>query len=187
MAMQDDVITDFKANVEKALASLKNELSKVRTGRANLAILDGIRVEYYGTPTPLNQVASMAVADPRLITIKPWEKSLCSEIEKSIKKSDLGLNPVSDGEMVRVPIPSLTEERRRDLTKVIKRYGEEAKVAVRNSRRDAKEMLESLAKDGDISEDDRDRSLKELQTQTDAGVAKVDEIIGKKEKELMEV
>jgi len=185
--MQQDVINEFKGNVEKALAALKNDFSKVRTGRANLAILDGIRVEYYGTPTPLSQVASMAVADPRLITIKPWEKSLCTEIEKSIKKSDLGLNPVSDGELVRVPIPSLTEERRKDLTKVIKRYGEEAKVAIRNSRRDAKEMLETMAKDGEISEDDRDRALKDLQAHTDGGVAKVDEIFGKKEKELMEV
>src|SRR5438552_10892728 len=121
---QQDVINEFKANVEKALAALKNDFSKVRTGRANLAILDGIRVEYYGTPTPLNQVASLAVADPRLITIKPWEKSLCADIEKAIKKSDLGLNPQSDGELVRVPIPPLTEERRRDLTKIIKRYGE---------------------------------------------------------------
>ena len=185
--MHQDVINEFKGNIEKAHAALKQELSKVRTGRANLAILDGIRVEYYGTPTPLSQVASLAVADPRLITIKPWEKSLCSEIEKSIKKSDLGLNPVSDGELVRVPIPSLTEERRRDLTKVIKRYGEEGKVAIRNSRRDAKELIETLQKDGDISEDVRDRALKDLQGHTDTGVAKVDEIISKKEKELMEV
>jgi ribosome recycling factor len=185
--MEQEVLQEFKGNVEKALASLKSELSKVRTGRANLAILDGIRVEYYGTPTPLNQVASLAVADPRLITIKPWEKSLCAEIEKSIKKSDLGLNPASDGELVRVPIPALTEERRRDLTKVIKRYGEDAKVAIRNHRRDSKELLEGLQKDGDISEDVRDRALKDLQTHTDAGVAKVDDLITKKEKELMEV
>ena len=185
--MEQDILNDFKANVEKVLASLKNELVKVRTGRASLTILDGIRVEYYGTPTPLNQVAAMAVVDPRLITIKPWEKSLCADIEKAIKKSDLGLNPVSDGELVRVPIPSLTEERRRDLTKVTKRYGEDAKVGVRNHRRESKELLESMSKDGDISEDTRDRALKDLQTATDAGVAKVDELISKKEKELMEV
>src|SRR5262245_689760 len=166
--MQEEVISEFKSNVDKALGALRNELGKVRTGRANVAILDGIRVDYYGTPTPLIQVASLSVADPRLITIKPWEKSMCAEIEKSIKKSDLGLNPNSDGEIVRVPIPPLTEERRRDLTKVIKRYGEEAKVAIRNARRDSKEMLEGLAHDGDISEDERDRALKELQVQTDA-------------------
>jgi len=180
--MQDEVLEEFKSKVEKSLAALKGELAKVRTGRANLAILDGIRVEYYGTPTPLNQVA-----DARLITIKPWEKTMCAEIEKSIRKSDLGLNPASDGEIVRVPIPPLTEERRKELTKVIKRYGEETKVAIRNARRDSKEMLEELCKDGEISEDARDRALKELQTQTDSGVGKVDEIVAKKEKELMEV
>jgi ribosome recycling factor len=185
--MQAEVMAEFKASVDKALAALKNELGKVRTGRANVAILDGIRVDYYGTPTPLNQVASLSVADPRLITIKPWEKSMCAEIEKAIKKSDLGLNPNSDGEIVRVPIPPLTEERRKELTKVIKRYGEEAKVGIRSSRRDAKEMLESLARDGDLSEDERDRALKDLQAQTDGAVAKVDEVIAKKEKDLMEV
>lgn len=185
--MEQDILNDFKANVEKVLGALKNDLAKVRTGRASLTMLDGIRVEYYGTPTPLNQVAAMAVADPRLITIKPWEKALCADIEKAIKKSDLGLNPVSDGELVRVPIPSLTEERRRDLAKGIKRQGEDAKVGVRNHRRESKELLESAAKDGDISEDVRDRALKDLQNATDAGVAKVDELISKKEKELMEV
>jgi ribosome recycling factor len=185
--MQDEVLEEFKSKVEKSLASLKGELGKVRTGRANLAILDGIRVEYYGTPSPLNQVATLSVVDPRLITIKPWEKTMCAEIEKSIRKSDLGLNPASDGEIVRVPIPPLTEERRKELTKVIKRYGEETKVAIRNARRESKEMLEELCKDGEISEDARDRALKELQTQTDGGVGKVDEIVAKKEKELMEV
>ena len=185
--MQDEVIAEFKQNVEKALGVLRAELGKVRTGRANLAILDGVRVEYYGTPTPLHQVATLAVADARLITIKPWEKSMVAEIEKAIKKSQLGLNPNSDGEILRVPIPLLTEERRKELTKIIKRHGEETKVAIRSARRDAKEMIEELCQDGDISEDTRDRALKDLQTQTDAGVARVDEVLAKKEKELMEV
>jgi ribosome recycling factor len=185
--MQDEVISEFKQNVEKALGVLRAELGKVRTGRANLAILDGVRVEYYGTPTPLHQVATLAVADARLITIKPWEKSMVAEIEKAIKKSQLGLNPNSDGEILRVPIPLLTEERRKELTKIIKRHGEETKVAIRSARRDAKEMIEELCQDGDISEDTRDRALKDLQTQTDAGVARVDEVLAKKEKELMEV
>jgi ribosome recycling factor len=162
-------------------------LAKVRTGRANLAILDGVRVDYYGTPTPLNQVASCNVADARLITIKPWEKKLCVEIERSIREANLGLNPSSDGELVRLPIPPLTQERRKELTKVVKRMGEDAKVAMRNSRRDTKEMLEQLAKDGEISDDDSAVGLKKMQTKVDEGVAKVDEIVGKKEAEILEV
>ncbi len=187
MSMVDDVLKDLDGGIAKAHDSLKRELAKVRTGRANLALLDGIKVEYYGTMTPLNQVASLAVADPRLITIKPWEKKLCSEIESAVRAADLGLNPSSDGEIVRLPIPPLTQERRKELSKVVKRIGEDSKVAIRGQRRDAKEMLETLAKDGEISDDDCDTGLKKMQERIDKAVAQVDTIIAKKEAEIMEV
>jgi ribosome recycling factor len=185
--MVNDVLQDLEGGLNKAIDALKRELAKVRTGRANLSLLDGIRVDYYGTATPLNQVASLAVADPRLITIKPWEKKLCQDIERAIREADLGLNPSSDGELVRLPIPALTQERRKELTKVVKRIGEEAKVAVRNVRRDSKEMLEQLAKDGEISDDDSAVGLKKMQASVDKAIAKVDEIVGKKEAEILEV
>lgn len=185
--MVNDVLKDLDGGLAKALDSLRRELSKVRTGRANLGILDGVRVDYYGTPTPLNQVASLAVPDARLITIKPWEKKLCQDIERALREADLGLNPSSDGEIVRLPIPPLTQERRRDLTRLIKRMGEDAKVAVRNQRRDCKEMLETLAKDGEISDDDSSVGLKKMQASVDKAVEKVDEIVTKKEAEIMEV
>jgi|SRR5579871_1328623 len=187
MSMVDDVLKDLDGGIAKAHDALKRELAKVRTGRANLALLDGVKVEYYGTMTPLNQVASLAVADPRLITIKPWEKKLCGEIEQAVRAANLGLNPSSDGEIVRLPIPPLTQERRRDLSKQVKAKGEDSKVAIRGLRRDAKEMLETLAKDGEISDDDCDTGLKKMQTAIDKAVAKVDEIVTKKEAEIMEV
>ena len=186
--MVDDVLKDLQANLDKAVDALKRDLAKVRTGRANLALLDGIKVEYYGTMTPLNQVAALNVPDPRLITIKPWEKSMCGEIEKSIRqRAELGLNPSSDGELVRVPIPALTQERRKELVKHIKKYGEDAKVAMRNHRREANEMLKEFEKDGEITEDDCTKGLKRVQEQTDKGIAKVDETLTKKEAEVMEV
>lgn len=185
--MVNDVLKDLDTHLAKATDALKRELSKVRTGRANLAILDGVRVDYYGQQTPLNQVASVTVADARLITVKPWEKKLCADIERAIREANLGINPQSDGEMVRLPIPALTTERRKELTKVVKRMGEDAKVAMRGSRRDTKEMLEQLAKDGDISDDDSATGLKKMQTAVDAAVANVDQITMKKEAEIMEV
>jgi ribosome recycling factor len=187
MSLVDDVLKDLDQGLAKGLDALKRELSKVRTGRANLALLDGIRVDYYGTATPLNQVSSLAVTDPRLITIKPWEKKLCQDIERAIREADLGLNPSSDGELVRVPIPALTQERRRDLSKLVRRIGEDAKVALRNQRRDSKEMLEQLCSDSEISEDESATGLKKLQAAVDKGVAKVDEITQKKEAEIMEI
>jgi ribosome recycling factor len=162
-------------------------LGKVRTGRASVSILDGIRVDYYGTPTPLNQIASLNVPDPRLITVKPWEKSLIPEIEKTIRSAQLGLNPSSDGEIVRLPMPPLTEERRKDLVKMVKKMAEEAKVALRSARRDANEMLKELQKDKAITEDEEKAGLKRVQDTTDAAVTKVEEIVGKKEKEILEV
>jgi ribosome recycling factor len=185
--MVNDVLKDLGADLEKAAEALRRELAKVRTGRANLAILDGIRIDYYGQMTPLNQCASLQVPDPRLITIKPWERSLVSKIDQAIRQSDLGLNPASDGELVRVPIPPLTQERRRDLVKIVKRMGEEAKVAIRSARRDANQMLRELTDAGEVSEDDERQGLKKVQETVDRAVARVDEIVGKKEAEILEV
>jgi ribosome recycling factor len=185
--MLNDVIKELQANLDKGIEAFKRDLSKVRTGRANLAILDGVRVDYYGTMTPLNQVASLNVADPRLITIKPWERSLIPEIEKAIRAGQLGLNPNSDGEMVRLPMPALTQERRQELVKMVKKMAEEGKVALRAARRDANEMLKGLLKDGGITEDDERTGLKKVQETTDKSVLKIDEILAKKESEILEV
>jgi ribosome recycling factor len=185
--MVNDLIKDLQGSLDKGLDAFKRDLAKVRTGRASLAILDGVRVDYYGTPTPLNQVASCNVADPRLITIKPWERSLIPEIEKAIRAAQLGLNPGSDGEMVRLPMPALTQERRQELVKVVRKMAEEAKVALRGSRREVNEMLKELLKDGNITEDDERTGLKKVQETTDKAVAKADEILAKKEAEILEV
>jgi ribosome recycling factor len=185
--MVNDIIKDLEAGLQKAIESLKKELAKVRTGRANLALIDGVRVDYYGTPTPLNQVASCSTPDPRLIVIKPWEKKLCPLIEEAVRKAELGVNPSSDGDLVRVPIPALTEERRRDLTKVVKRMGEDAKVAIRSQRRDANDMLKEYKSAGDITEDDEKNGQKKVQTSIDKGIEQVDAIVSKKEAEIMEV
>jgi ribosome recycling factor len=186
-AMVNDVIKELQAGLDKGIEALKKDLGKVRTGRASVSILDGIRVDYYGTPTPLHQVASLNVPDPRLITIKPWEKSLIPEIEKTIRSAQLGLNPSSDGEIVRLPMPPLTEERRKDLVKMVKKMAEEAKVALRSARRDANEMLKEFQKDKEITEDEEKQGLKKVQDTTDAAVVKVEEIVAKKEKEILEV
>ena len=185
--MVNDIVKDLEGGIGKAQESLKKELAKVRTGRANLALLDGVRVDYYGTPTPLNQVASCSTPDARLIVIKPWEKKMCGPIEEAVRKSELGVNPQTDGEVVRIPIPALTEERRRELTRVVKRMGEDAKVAIRNQRRDANELLKEYADSGDISEDDSKTGLKKVQDIIDKGVTRVDEVVAKKEAEIMEV
>jgi len=185
--MLEDVIKDFKGRVEKTLEDLRRELAKVRTGRANASMLDGVRVPYYGTPTPLSGVASLSVPEPRLITIKPWDKTVIKDIEKAIREANLGFNPMNDGEIIRIPIPPLTEERRKDLAKQVKSKGEDHKVAIRNERRDANEMLKELLKGKKISEDDVKRGNERVQKETDAGVTKVDEIVQKKEKEVMEV
>lgn len=186
--MVDEVLKDLQGSFDKAIDAFKRDLGKVRTGRASLSLLDGIRVEYYGTMSPLNQVATLNVPDPRMITIKPWEKSLVPAIEKAIKaQSELGLNPASDGELVRLPIPPLTQERRRDLVKLIKKMAEEAKVAVRNSRREANDTIKEFTDAGEIAEDDEKVGLKKVQDLTDKYVALVDDILAKKEKEIMEV
>jgi ribosome recycling factor len=185
--MNDDVVKDFKQRVDKTLDDLRRELAKIRTGRANLAMLDGVRVNYYGTPTPLTGVASLGVPEPRLITIKPWDKNSIKDIEKAIKEANLGLNPMNDGEMIRLPIPPLTEERRKEIAKQVKSKGEEHKVAIRNIRRDSNEALKAQLKDKKITEDDNKRLQEKVQKETDNGVAEVDKIVAAKEKEVMSV
>ncbi|MFN3199310.1 MAG: ribosome recycling factor [Bradymonadia bacterium] len=182
-----EVYDDLEGRFEKSFEALRRELSRVRTGRANINLLDTIRVNYYGQPTPLSQVAALQVPEPRLITIKPWEASILKDIERTIMQSDLGITPTSDGQIIRLSIPPLTEERRKDLVKQVHRIAEDTKVSLRNARRDANAFLKQAEKDSDITEDDLARSLKVVQERTDAGVAKVDQIIGEKEKELMEV
>lgn len=185
--MEKAVEKKLQEKMDKALDALKKEFAAVRTGRASLALLDGLMVEYYGTPTPIQQVASLSTPDSKQILIQPWDQKAIGEIEKAILKSDLGLTPANDGKLIRLPIPALTEERRRDLVKVVKKKSEEAKVAIRNIRRDANEELKKLEKDGHVSKDEIKRSMDEVQKATDAHIKKADEILSHKEKEIMEV
>jgi len=185
--MTEDVFNDLKDRIAKTLEELRRDLTTVRTGRANTAVLDAIRIDYYGTPTPLSQVAALAAPEPRLITVKPWDKGVLKDIDRAIREANIGLNPMNDGEMIRLPIPALTEERRKDIAKQVRSKGEEHKVAIRNVRRDANEMLKDLQKEKSITEDDLKRAQERTQKETDAGIAKVDELISKKEKEVMEV
>ena len=184
--MLDDIYQDTRESMDKTIASLQSELSRVRTGRANLSLLDGIRVDYYGTLTPLNQMASLSVPESRLITIQPWDATVIKEIEKAILKSDLGLTPSNDGKIIRIAIPPLTEERRKQLAKSVHKTCEEHKIAIRNLRRDANEMLKSLKKDGDISEDDAFKGQDQVQKITDEFIAQIDSIYKDKEKEILE-
>ncbi len=173
--------------MEGAIEALRKEFGSIRTGRASLALLDGITVDYYGTPTPLQQVASLSVPESRQIAIQPWEQRIIPEIEKAIMKSDLGLTPSNDGRLIRISIPALTEERRKQLVKVVKKKAEEAKVSIRNIRRDSNEELKKLEKEKHLSEDDVKKSLEEIQKMTDSYVEKVDEVLKHKEIEIMEV
>ena len=173
--------------MEAAIEHLKKDMAGLRTGRASTALLDGIRIDYYGTPTPLKQIANVSVPESRLITVQPWEPGMMKEIEKAIQASGLGLNPSNDGKLIRIPIPSLTEERRKELIKICKKHGEDTKVAVRNIRRDGNEELKHLQKDSKISEDELRRSEAEIQKLTDQYVQKVDQVLVKKEEEIMEV
>jgi len=187
MSAADDILKDLSDRIKKTLESLQADLQSIRTGRANLHLLDGIRVDYYGQMTPLSQVGTLAVADARLITVKPWEKSLIPTIEKAIREANLGLNPQSDKDIVRVPIPPLTEERRKQIVKQVKQKGEEFKIAIRNERRDAKELIEVAEKDGDIAADEAKKALEKMQKATDEGVKRIDEICAAKEKDVMQV
>jgi ribosome recycling factor len=182
-----DVEGNAKSKMEKALTDLQHEMAGIRTGRASVSIFDNIKVDYYGTPTPLNQVANLHVPEPTLITIQPWDVSQIASIEKSIRNSDLGLNPGNDGKVIRVPIPPLTEERRKDIVKRLHHVAEEHRVALRNIRRDANEHVKKLMKDKIISEDEERRALDEIQKMTDGHIAKVDLASKAKEKEILEI
>ena len=184
--MLNDIYDDTSDRMKKSVSALENELKRVRTGRASLSLLDGIRVDYYGTPTPLNQMASLNVPESRLITIQPWDVSVIKEIEKAILKSDLGLTPSNDGKIIRIAIPPLTQERRKELMKVVHKMVEEHKLGVRNIRRDSNELLKSLKKDSDISEDDAFKGQDQVQKITDDFIEKIDEIYKNKEKEILE-
>lgn len=185
--MNNEIIEKARNQMEKAIDALRRDFSRVRTGRASVSLLDDIRLDYYGTPTPLSQLATLAVPEPRMITIQPWEKKILPEIEKAILKSDLGINPSSDGSVVRLIFPALTEERRKEMAKSVKKMGEEAKIAARNVRRDANEALKKLEKDKTITEDQLKRGEKDVQDATDACVKKIDDVVAAKEKEIMEI
>ncbi len=187
MFKKETFLSELKSKSEKSLEALRKEMGRVRTGRASLAILDGVRVNYYGAPTPLAQVASLSVPDARTILIQPWDSKVLGEIEKAIQKSDLGLTPLNDGKVVRINIPPLTEERRKELVKVIKRMEEECKVALRNLRREANEQLKTAKKDKQISEDDQFKSQDEVQKMTDKLIQKAEELVKAKEKEVLEI
>ena len=185
--MDEKTAKEVEAKMEKTLSSLKADLNKVRTGRASLALFDDIRVDYYGTSTPLNQMATLSVPEPRLITIQPWDTSIIGEIEKAILKSELGVTPASDGKIIRISIPRLTEERRKELVKVVKKMAEGAKVAVRNIRREANEQLKGLEKDKKISQDQLRQWIDKVQVSTDKYIKRVDEVLAAKEKEILEI
>ncbi len=185
--MIQNVYTDTNKKMESSITVLQKELAGIRTGRASLALLDGIKVDYYGNLTPLNQVATLSVPESRLITIQPWDISAVPAIEKAILSSNLGLTPANDGKIIRLSIPSLTEERRKELVKVVKKVSEDTKVAIRNVRRDSMEHLKALEKDKKISQDDHKKAHDEIQKITDKFIKKVDEITAKKDKEILEV
>jgi ribosome recycling factor len=185
--MPQSVKADAKDRMEKAIAALKRELSTLRAGRANPALLDRVQVEYYGTMTPVNQLANINTPDPRTLVIQPWDKSSIGAIEKAILKSELGLNPANDGNVIRIVIPALTEERRTELVKLTRKYGEEAKVAVRNIRRDANDEIKKMEKTAGMSEDESRRHQEDIQKSTDRFIAEIDKILADKEKEIMEV
>lgn len=184
-------IADIKKTAEqkmgRSVEAFKNELQKIRTGRAHPGILDQVHVDYYGSPVPISQVANVNLLDARTISVQPWEKGMGAKIEKAIRESDLGLNPSSQGDLIRVPMPALSEERRRDLTKVVRNAGEDARIAVRNLRRDANDHAKRLLKDKEISEDDERRLLDEMQKLTDRTIAEIDRLVTAKEAEVMAV
>ena len=182
-----DLLTECETKAAKTIATFKRNLASIRTGRASTSLLDRVTVEYYGTPTPINQVANVSAPEPRLITISPWDRSMLGEIERAVLKSDLGLNPNNDGTIIRLEIPQLTEERRRELSKKVSKEAEEAKVAVRNIRRDNNDTVKKMEKKKEITEDDSKEAQSKIQKITDTKIKMIDEIKEKKEKEVMEV
>lgn len=185
--MIEDIKKDARERMEKSVSALQQELTKLRTGRAHTSLLDHITVEYYGSEVPLNQVANVNVEDSRTLTVTPWEKTMVQAIEKSIMQSDLGLNPMSAGTVIRVPLPALTEERRKDMIRVVRNEAEGGRIAIRNIRRDALGDLKGLQKEKEISEDEERRAQDEVQAITDKHIARIDEVLAEKEKDLMEV
>lgn len=185
--MIDDLITDMKDSMNKTVDVLNKDLKRVRTGRASLALLDGIMVDYYGSPTPINQLATLSIPEARQILIQPWDTQALAEIEKAIMKSELGLNPSNDGKLIRIILPPLTAERRKELVKLVKKMGEDFKVQIRRLRRDANDMLKDLKKDKEITEDDMHRGQEMVQKETDQFITRVDEIVEEKEAEIMEI
>ncbi len=185
--MVEEIIEEAKERMDKALQALKKDFNRVRTGRATPALLEGVKVECYGTTMPINQVATLTAPESRLLMVQPWDTTIMSQIERGILKSELGLTPMNDGKVIRISIPMLTEERRKELVKLVRKMSEEAKIAVRNARREANEMIKDLKKEGDISEDEAFRRQEEVQKLTDEGVKRVDEATAEKEREVMEV
>jgi ribosome recycling factor len=185
--MKDLILDELRDNMGEGIRSFERSLNKVRTGRASLSLLDGIKVDYYGTPTPINQVATLSTPESRLILISPWDKNAIGDIEKAIQKSDLGLMPSNDGNVIRIAIPPLTEESRREIVKVVKKMGEESRIRLRNARRDANNQFKTLKKDSEISEDDLYTYQDEVQKVTDEYMKKIDAIFAAKEKEIMEI
>lgn len=185
--MLDDVHKELLSAITKAHEALKRELTKLRAGRANPSLLDGVRVDYYGTLTQLGQMAHVNVPEPRLITVKPWDKTAMKSVEKALRENDLGLNPQIDGDIIRIPLPPLTEERRKEFVKIAKKYGEECKVSIRKARHDALDMLKTIEDDGDASADDVERAKKKAEESVAEGVKHVDTMIAAKEKDILEV
>lgn len=184
---KESVLLDSEDRMDKALGALDRDFSRLRTGRASTGLVDNIKVDYYGTPTPISQLASVAIPDSRTITIQPWDRGAFASVEKAILKSDLGLTPVNDGKIIRISIPPLTEDRRKELGKLARKSGEEAKVAVRNVRRDAVDFVKKTQKKGEMTEDDQKKAEKDIQELTDKYIKKIDEMCAKKDKELMEI
>jgi ribosome recycling factor len=185
--MIDDVKSDAEHRMQKSLEALEHELRKLRTGRAHASLLDHVKVSYYGSDVPVNQVASINIADPRTLAVSPWEKKMVPAVEKAILNADLGLNPVTSGDVIRVPLPPLTEERRRDMTRLVRQEAETARVAIRNVRRDANHALKAMVKDKTITEDDERRGQDAVQKLTDHYIAEVEQILKRKEADLMEI
>jgi len=186
MSIQD-IQKTMQGKMEQSIAAFKNNLTKIRTGRANPALLDTIHVEYYGSMVPLSQVANVTLMDSRTISVQPWEKPMGAKIEKAIRESDLGLNPASMGDLIRVPMPPMSEERRKEMTKLVKTEGENAKIAIRNLRRDANESVKKLVKDKEASEDDQKRAEAEVQKLTDKRITEIDQLVASKEQDIMAV
>ena len=182
-----EIKSTTQGKMAQSIAAFKNNLTKIRTGRANPALLDTIHVEYYGNNVPLSQVANVSLIDARTISVQPWEKGMGAKIEKAIRESDLGLNPASMGDLIRVPMPAMSEERRKEMTKIVRSEGENAKIAIRNLRRDANDSIKRMVKDKEATEDDQKRSEAEIQKSTDAHIAEIDALVAGKEKDIMEV